>query len=297
VDWNTDLVPDLVFGEREGHLNLYTGNGDGTLHFTGHIFDDEGTEIMTGYNSSPWLVDWDEDGRLDLLLSGYMTETTTGGILRVYPGIGDTPDSPVFSAEYLDYTDFYNKWRTTAQTFDLDGDGNKDLVMGYEMGDVFFAPNTGTNENPQFSSYSTLQCDTGAINVYTVFPGGGRARENVVDYNSDGLPDLLVGCSNGWIYVFLAYETGIGGEDSVGSLGLEVRGNPTSGFFSIDLSAPDAAMVSLAVRDVSGRIVSLIPGASAGSIQCDLSSSPAGTYFITASSGGETTTARVVKLD
>jgi hypothetical protein len=296
VDWNNDGEPDLVFGEREGHLNLYTGNGDGTLHFIGHIFDDASTEIMTNYNSSPWLVDWDEDGKLDLLVTGYLTETTTGGIVRVYPGTGDAPDSPVFEADYLDYTPFYNKWRTTAQTVDLDADGDKDLVLGYEMGEVFFAPNTGSDENPQFSTYSVMQCDGGPINVYTNFQGGGRARENVADYNSDGILDLIVGCSNGWVYVFLGYQTGIEGGSASGALDIDILGNPTTGAFTVDLSAPAGATTDLVVRDSSGRIVEQLCGTSAGIVQCDISSSPAGAYFVTATCNGASTSARLVKI-
>jgi hypothetical protein len=296
VDWNNDGELDLVFGEREGHLNLYTGNGDGTLHFVGHIFDDSGIEIMTNYNSSPWLVDWNEDGSLDLLMTGYLTETTTGGVVRVYPGTGDDPDSPVFDDGYLDYTPFYNMWRTTAQTFDLDGDGDKDLVLGYEMGEVFFAPNTGSDENPQFSTYSVIQCDGGPINVYTNFQGGGRARENVFDYNSDGIPDLIVGCSNGWVYVFLGYQTGIEGGSASGALGIDILGNPTTGVFALELSAPEGATADLVVRDASGRTVAGIDGASPGTVQLDISGSPAGAYFVTATSGGSVISARLVKI-
>jgi hypothetical protein len=206
VDYNDDGVLDLVFGERDGYLNLYSGNGDGTLHFEGNIYDFTGNEIKTNHNSSPYLEDWNEDGYLDLILGGYMRESTTAGILHVYLNTGNDPDTPVFPPLYLDYTDFYDRWRTTHQPFDLDDDGDKDLVLGYEMGEVFYAENIGTSEDPQFSSYAVLNTDGGPMNVYTNYQGGGRARENVFDYNNDGVPDILVGCNDGWIYVFLGYE-------------------------------------------------------------------------------------------
>lgn len=297
MDWNDDGDLDLVFGEREGHLNLYTGNGDGTLHYVGHIFDDEIVEIMTNFNSSPWLVDWNEDGKLDLLVTGYLTETTTGGILRVYPGTGDQPDSPVFDADYSDYTGFYNQWRTTAQTCDLDGDGDKDLVLGYEMGEVYYAANTGTNENPQFTTYSVLQCDAGPINVYTQFPGGGRARENVCDYNADGILDLLVGCNSGWIYVFLGYQLGVEGDDpGVGGLTLAILESPTSGNFQFELTVQAGVTADLTVRDATGRVVASLPGLSGGTGSCDISGSPSGMYFVSAECEGRTTTRELVKL-
>ncbi len=296
MDWNNDGILDLVFGEREGHLNLYTGNGDGTLHFIGHIFDDSDAEIMTGFNSSPFLVDWNEDGKLDLLLTGYLTETVSGGIVRVYPCSGDNPDSPVFDSDYIDYTGFYNLWRTTAHPYDLDRDGDKDLVLGYEMGNVYFASNTGTNEDPQFTSYVDLQCDAGSMNVYTTFPGGGRARENVFDYNSDGIPDVLAGCSSGWIYVFLGYELGIGDVSASDGMSLSILESPSRGIFAFELVLPDGGLADITVWDLCGRTIETMHGLEGGPGVLDLSASPSGAYLVTATSCGETVSTRLVKL-
>jgi len=297
VDYNNDGDLDLIMGERSGNLRLYSGNGDGTLHFEGNIWDDMGEEIRTLYNSSPYLADWDEDGYLDLILCGYNVESTTAGILRVYPNTQDYPDSLMFDADYLDYTSFYNKWRTTQQPFDLDRDGDKDLVLGYEMGDVFFAENIGTNENPQFTSYSVLDTDGGPMNVYTNYQGGGRARENVVDYNSDGVPDILVGCNSGWIYVFLGYDgTGIGEEtstDPAATISLVVAGSPTSGVFFLTVDAPEGSQVKVELYDAAGR-VTLRRTLQAGIHPLDISEVPAGIYLVSARRDGEVATSRVV---
>jgi len=283
VDWNNDGILDLIFGQRRGSINLYTGNGDGTLHFVGNIFDDSGIEIKTIYNSSPWLVDWDENGVLDLLLTGYLIDTLDGGILRVYSGIGDQSDSLVFDADYNDLTWLYNQRRSTAQTIDLDSDGDKDLVIGYETGEVYFAENTGSNEGPLFSSYSVLHCDAGLINVYSQFSGSGRARPHVCDYNSDGILDLLVGCQNGWIYVFLGYRGDVGGEGSSGAgLPLAILESLTSGNFRFDLAIPVGATTDLTVRNTQGSIIASIPNLSGGPGSCDISGNPSGIYIVMA---------------
>ena len=171
MDWNRDGILDLIFGQRRGSISLYTGNGDGTLHFVGNVFDDEGNEIKTTYNSSPWLVDWNTDGTLDLLLTGYLLDEENGGILRVYPGIGDPCDTLLFDADYDDLTWLYDLRRSTAQTYDMDGDGDLDLVLGYETGEVFFAENTGSDGAPVYSTYSILHCDDELINVYSRIRG------------------------------------------------------------------------------------------------------------------------------
>lgn len=294
MDWNNDGIPDLIHGERNGNLRIYTGNGDGTLHFVGNVFDDQGIEIKTNFNSSPHLVDWNEDGRLDLLLTGYITETTNGGILRVYPSVGDEPDSPVFSAAYLDYTGFYNKWRTTAETFDLNADGRKDLILGYEMGEVYFAPNTGTNADPQFSGYEVMQCAAGPVNVYTNFSGGGRAREHVCDYNADGVPDLMVGCNSGWIYVFLGNTQGIEtGAVQIGEFSISILQSPCPGNVPYRLELPGGLAASVEVYDISGRRVAYVPQAFGGDGVLPLGNHPAGVYIVTASHANERVTAKL----
>jgi hypothetical protein len=297
VDWNQDGMPDLIHGNRWDGIRLYTGNGDGTLHYVGHVYDDAGAEIRTRYNSSPWLVDWDENGTLDLLLAGYLIDTVNGGILRVYPGIGDQCDSLVFDSDYLDFTWFYNLRRSTAQTSDLDSDGDKDLIMGYETGEVYFAENTGSNEIPRFGSYSVLHCDAGPINVRSQFSGSGRARPTVCDYNSDGILDLLVGCQSGWIYVFLGYESEAGDEGVSGvSLSLVIAEPVTSGSFSFDLVIPDGMTTDLEIRTSRGRIVTSLSDLSAGPGVFDISGNPSGIYLVTAEYGSRQTAQTLLVL-
>ena len=173
MDFNDDGILDLVLGERNGYYNFYTG--DGTLHFIGRPFDTAGDSIERNYNSSGYQDDWNEDGYIDFIAGGYDVETTNGGIFHVHLNTGDDITSPVWESSVIDLTSSVcNKWRIAHQTYDLDGDGDKDLVLGYEMGNVWFAENSGTNSNPAFSGYTQLVCDGGDINVYTNYSGGGR---------------------------------------------------------------------------------------------------------------------------
>ncbi|MDM7993505.1 MAG: VCBS repeat-containing protein, partial [Candidatus Fermentibacter sp.] len=153
MDWNGDGIPDIISGQRRGGIDLYAGNGDGTLRYAGHPVDAGGSEISTSYNSSPWLVDWNGDGVLDLLLAGYPTDTLHGGRLVVLPGIPSPDGVPVFDATgCIDLTFLCDLRRTTAQTGDLDGDGDWDLVLGCESGEVLYSENTGSDGEPRFTS-------------------------------------------------------------------------------------------------------------------------------------------------
>lgn len=302
MDFNNDGILDLVLGERNGYYNFYTGNGDGTLHFIGYPYDDLGFPIERTYNSAGYLDDWNEDGYLDFIAGGYDTESVNGGRLEVHLNTGDDITSPVWSATIIDLTPLCNKWRVTHQTCDLDLDGDKDLVLGYEMGNVWFAENIGTNSDPVFSGYVQLTCDGGNIDVYNNFPGGGRARENVVDFNSDGIPDILVGCHNGWIYYFEGYGTGIAEETSqpIGGFWMTLSESPTTGLFSVNVSLPSAAPLELTVFDASGRIVTSVVAycrSGGDSVRMDLSGSASGLYIVSGSVGGVTETAKLIKLD
>ena len=112
MDFNNDGILDFILGERNGYYNFYTGNGDGTLHFIGHSWDNQGNPIQRGYNSAGYLIDWNEDGYIDFIAGGYNTETSSGGLLQVYLNTGDDITSPVWDASPIDLTSSVcNKWR------------------------------------------------------------------------------------------------------------------------------------------------------------------------------------------
>ena len=51
--------------------------------------------------------------------------------------------------------------------YDWNSDGKKDLVCGqFSYGYVSFYPNTGTNDNPSFTTFSYLQANGSNISVY-----------------------------------------------------------------------------------------------------------------------------------
>ena len=95
--------------------------------------------------------------------------------------------------------------------------------------------------------------------MFTQTTAAGQARENVADYNDDGVPDLLVGCSNGWVYYFQGYGTGIAEETSglISEFNVSLSEIPTAGIFSVNLTLPAAADVSIDVFDATGRMVGL----------------------------------------
>ncbi len=294
MDYNNDGFLDLLIGDRNGDTWLYNGSASGLL--TGvHIYAG-GSPINTGYNSSPRLVDWDEDGYWDLLIGGYpVGGGTTSGFLHLYMNDDSNPDELNFTT----YTNlpFWNKYRATHEFYDLDRDGDKDLILGEEFGMIYFAPNTGTHSAPVFTSYFPLESEGVIIDV------GSRARKTINDWNEDGVPDLLVcNTTNDKLQVFLGYDLGI----EEGEVGLEgagplfaTVGSPTTGLFTVDLLLQTAGAVTVTVFDCQGRIVteyawSLPTGST--TMSCDISAFPPGLYFVTADFGNRVLSDRMVLI-
>ena len=71
----------------------------------------------------------------------------------------------------------------TPDLFDLDGDGDLDLIIGNSGGEIRFYQNTGSNISPIWTRNKTAEIRTGS--QYTT--------PRVVDLNGDLLPDLLAG--------------------------------------------------------------------------------------------------------
>jgi len=72
---------------------------------------------------------------------------------------------------------------------DLDGDGLKDLVVGDAAGFIWWYKNYGAKGQPVFKTGQFLQ------SFY-----GPACKLHVVDWNSSGTPDLLIGDSQGNVY-------------------------------------------------------------------------------------------------
>lgn len=288
MDYNNDGFPDLIVGERDGGVWLFTGDSEGLL--PGETIP----MFSVGKNSSPLLVDWDENGFLDLLVGGYpLNGDSLSGVMRLHMNTATSINELKFSFDYTELL-FWNKYRTTQEMFDLDRDGDKDLILGNENGKIYFAPNVGTNSEPVFFDYFPLSAGGIEIDV------GGKARENIDDWNEDGIPDLIIAnTTTDKVQVFLGYDMGI--EDGSGGLEPEfsVSGSPTTGLFSAEIVLAEPQQLVLSVYDCQGREamsyrVSSPQGHS--STQCNIGALQPGVYFICADFSESVLTDRVVLI-
>ena len=186
---------DIVSGDRNGFFNVFIrSGGDLTAYYQYKLMDS--TVLTVGYNSQPAVVDWNGDGRKDLLLG---TET---GYIRFYAN--QTSDTwPMFQ----DYTNIeaggtaIYKNRINPYVFDLDQDSVQDLVCGADNGYVYFFRNTGTNANPVLAAEETLKTTTGTP-IQPVGPDRRGSRCGFGDWDNDGLLDFLLSGFEGMVELY-----------------------------------------------------------------------------------------------
>ena len=136
-------------------------------------------------------MDWNEDGLKDLIVGEY------NGKIRYYRNTGEIGNPILTFDSYLqcsgldidcgDYSAPYSQ--------DWNEDGMKDLLVGDSDGMVYLFINVGTNAAPVFDTQSNVMLGAGGVLDY-----GSRSGPVIVDFDNDGLKDLVSGDINGKVY-------------------------------------------------------------------------------------------------
>ncbi len=248
VDWNSDDELDLISGDRNGYLNVFIRqSGTLTAYYQYKLMDS--TVLDVGYNSQPAVVDWNGDGKKDLLIG---SET---GYIYFYPN--QTSDSwPMFQDfSYVEVQrEPINLYRINPYVFDLDRDGVNDLICGANDGYIHFYKNIGTNSEPQLFPPETLK----TVNEIPIQPESvaSGSRCGFGYWNSDTLPDFLLSGYNGKVELYLGAEM-VGAKEPTSVLPnfnhLEVSPSPGKANVRISLGTPLTKEAQLTVTDVAGR--------------------------------------------
>jgi len=144
-------------------------------------------KLNLGRNTKPAFFDANGDGRPDLVVG------TGAGRLVLLLNTGDARN-PTWKRATDDLAG-YDKGRNAAPTFaDVNGDGKPDLVVGNELGQVFYYENTGTRTDPRFALREDATARVRA---------GRNAVPAFVDVDGDGRPDLVVGDLKGELLLYL----------------------------------------------------------------------------------------------
>lgn len=202
VDWDGDGLTDLVCASH--FPAIYVRKNIGTKaapHFgqRERLKTADGRELFIDTMlTRMWVLDFDGDGDLDILFSG---EEGYLGFCENEAGPGKPPQ--------LKQTVFLNQLNApvhagslaVAAAVDWDDDGDMDIIVGNSAGRILFYENKGTRETPVWAAAVFLAADGNPIHLIPGLEGSvqgageafwGYANPLVIDWDGDGLKDLIV---------------------------------------------------------------------------------------------------------
>ena len=219
-DWRGTGTPDLLVGGVEGYILWYKTLSTDPLRFAppervwcgtteirrlamanpsaGHHWGgSQGPyDGDSGGYSNPVLVDWDGDGLLDLVVSDMV------GLYEWYPNWGTRAQPELGPPQRLHLTSgepLMGPWRQQPGVGDFTGDGLPDIVIQDRDLDLALFRRAGKDDLSALMPGEKLRYEDGETikthGIYTPSGGDGRGRTkiNVVDWDQDGLLDLLLG--------------------------------------------------------------------------------------------------------
>jgi WD40 repeat protein len=179
VDWDNDGKKDFVIGSSSGEISLFLNKGTNLKPRYGFETKLNDGDLDVGNASSPAMVDWNGDGKKDLIVGDRR------GRVHVFLNKG-TDSAPSFSSEGIK-TSIEVPNRATPFIVDWDNDGKFDVICGSSDGKVYIFINKGDSKNPKFYGKSqTLQVNNKELKL------SSSTSVIAVGWDDDGKTDLLV---------------------------------------------------------------------------------------------------------
>ena len=212
--WDEDDLPDILANEHNGNIVFIKNIGTRTapklatpqpmlVDWEGEPLKpawvpgvSEGNELLAPWRTSPYIMDFNEDGLNDLVMLDYE------GYLAVYPRkrkdgeliLGHPQRDFVFpdgEPILLNQRTGKSSGRLKIDFHDWDGDGLEDLIVSSKPA-VDWMKNLGMKDGKMVLQYM------GRILSVTLM--GHTDGPVASDFNKDGIPDLVVGTETGVIY-------------------------------------------------------------------------------------------------
>ncbi|MDB6154414.1 MAG: repeat protein [Chthoniobacteraceae bacterium] len=228
LDWDKDGDFDLIVGDEDGRVAFIENTGliDRVPVFAPpRYFQQEADTLKCGALATPFGIDWDGDGDMDILsgnTAGYVEffENLSGPNIalpkwaaprrlevegkpfRIMAGSNGSIQGPAEA-----------KWGyTTFSVADWDGDGLPDIVLNSILGDVVWLKNNGPANAPKLAAPQPVEVEWIAAQPALAWgwrkPNGKalltqwRTTPVVFDFNHDGLADLAMLDHEGYLAFF-----------------------------------------------------------------------------------------------
>ncbi|MHC4536823.1 MAG: FG-GAP repeat domain-containing protein [Planctomycetota bacterium] len=227
LDWDKDGDVDLIVGQEDGRVALLENTGkviDRSPEFLPpRFFQQQAEDVKFGVLVTPYSIDWDNDGDEDLICgnsAGYVgfIENLDGAnppkwaapvylkanekIIRIIAGPNGSIQGPCEA-----------KWGyTTLNVVDWNHDGLPDIIINSIWGKVLWYRNIGTRQKPKLTAAQPIEVEWSGKPPKPAWnwwqPDGKnlatqwRTTPVVIDYDKDGLNDLIMLDHEGYLALF-----------------------------------------------------------------------------------------------
>ncbi|MFH1564211.1 MAG: VCBS repeat-containing protein [Nitrospirota bacterium] len=203
IDWDNNGTKDLIVGNGDGEIYLFLSSTPGTPTFTTgtKLKTADNNEIDVGNNATPFIVNWDNDGDMDLVVGEQ--DGSLNLFINTINVSNQTPQLSPPSKIAGVSQDLNAGQRITPFIENWNNDGKKDLIVGDKYGYVKLYLNSGEDNAPKFTDGYTFQVNAGTQAGIIDLDVGSNASPYVYDWNNDNVKDLIVGDTNGYINIFI----------------------------------------------------------------------------------------------
>jgi hypothetical protein len=178
-DLDGDGDMDLLVGDFNGFIQYFENISSGN-NLTFSFIENVGNIDLSG-NSVPTLGDLDGDGDLDMLIG------QLNGSLVFYRNVGNTSQ---YNFQIEPFDDIQVENNSAPELFDVDGDGDLDLMLGSDDEGILDFRNRGSANTFEFQQTSNLGLPKIGVNT----------KPALGDLFELGKIDLISGVSTGGVY-------------------------------------------------------------------------------------------------
>ncbi|MEZ5104087.1 MAG: VCBS repeat-containing protein [Draconibacterium sp.] len=220
TDWDgdglNDIITNSIWGKIEWYKNigkkgspLLTFKGGVKIDWTGKIptkpkwnwWDPKEDELVTQWRTTPYAIDWNKDGLMDLVMldhEGYLAWFERVKVdeelfllpgKRIFKEVGKGIDDGLLR---LNNHEAGGSGRRKICFVDWDNDGDMDLLVNSRNIELF--ENVKTEDS--FVSYKKKG------DLFEKRLAGHTTSPTTVDWDNDGVRDLLIGAEDGHLYLF-----------------------------------------------------------------------------------------------
>ena len=218
TDWLRPGQTDIIAGCHDGYVFLYQNRGrdaQGLLRFSQPVrLRERDPEINAGTFAVPAVGDWNGDGKVDLFIGNqeghitYLQNISTSTEPVFWDKIRLTADGeelleegyPIGSLGTRQGPEEYILGYTQPVIADWDGDGKPDVITSNSRGEYLWYRNEGTRREPRLGARRAILIEGEPLVL------NWRQRPAVLDWDGDGVADLVTLDKQGILSVFKGYR-------------------------------------------------------------------------------------------